>query len=162
MRAEALADPRSTDELVQMALTMPDDETTDEEWEASRRALGAVDILQRRGTRQVLGTAKRLCQSQNSDERFIGVVVLGQLRYSSRCYRRQRINGLLRLLRRESEPTGLKAIGVAFGHLTTRKAVPMLRRLRHHPASNVRFGVVCGLTGLDDKQAIRTLVELTY
>jgi len=65
---QRLADPRSTDELIELALSNDTD-----------GYLEALQILQGRGTREVLDAARGLCASPIMEERKLGVNILGRL-----------------------------------------------------------------------------------
>jgi HEAT repeat protein len=65
------------------------------------------------------------------------------------------------MLGMERDPLVFEAIGVAFGHLHDKRAVPLLVPLSKHQNKDVRFGVVQGLSQHPDAIAIATLIELT-
>src|SRR5947209_10347206 len=61
----------------------------------------------------------------------------------------------------KSDPLVFEAIGLAFGHLHERRAIPLLAPLSKHQDNDVRLGVVKGLLNHPDATAIATLIELT-
>lgn len=144
-------DSRSIAELVKLALTEQDEDAA---WEA-------VTALHYKGNREVLEAAMRLCASDNADERQLGVNILGQLGTPERTFPNECFEVLAAMLTKETDPNVLECIGVAFGHLKDPRAVELLVPLKRHLNSDVRFGVVLGLTGHDCPDAIEALVELS-
>lgn len=142
---------RSIAELVKLALTEQDEDAA---WEA-------VTALHCKGNREVLEAATRLCASDSADERQLGVNILGQLGTPERTFPNECFEILAAMLTKETDPSVLECIGVAFGHLKDPRAVELLLPLKRHSNSDVRFGVVLGLTGQDRPDAIEALVELS-
>jgi HEAT repeat protein len=68
---------------------------------------------------------------------------------------------LLELLEVEIDEEVLQAACVALGHIYSPAAVSGLARLKNHPSSDVRYGVVFGLLGFEENLAIETLIELS-
>lgn len=145
------SDSRSTEELIQIALTTDDEDII---WDA-------VSTLQFRGNRQVLEAASKLCESQNSKERQLGADILGQLGIPQRTFPDESLQILLRLLEREDDTSVLQSIGIALGHLHDSRAIETLVKLKNHPSADVRFGVVRGLLEYEDELAITALIELS-
>lgn len=144
-------DPRSIEELIRVALTVEDEDAA---WEP-------VTILHYKGNREVLDAAARLCGSRVERERELGANILGQLGVPDRTFPSESFEILANMLRHESVPAVLESIGVALGHLRDRRAIPLLLPLLNHPDSDVRFGVVLGLTGHDAPDAIAGLIRLS-
>ncbi len=144
-------DPRSIEELVKFALTEQDEDAA---WEA-------VTILHYRGSREVLDAARRLCASNSADERQLGANILGQLGMPDRIFPNECFETLAAMLAKETDPNVLECIGVAFGHLRDPRSIELLLPLKRHSNSDVRFGVVMGLTGQDRPDAIEALIELS-
>ncbi|MFN6571298.1 HEAT repeat domain-containing protein [Dendronalium sp. ChiSLP03b] len=140
-------DSRSTQELIKLALTEKDED--------------AVSILHFRGNQEVFAAASKLCASQNPQERELGADILGQLGIPDRTFPDECLAILLKLLECEQNADVLNSIAVAFGHLHDARAISSLVRLKNHPCSSVRYGVVFGLLGYEDKLAINTLIELS-
>ena len=65
------------------------------------------------------------------------------------------------MLEGETDPDVLQAIAVAFGHLRDPRCIDLLIPLKAYPDEDVRFGLVHGLSGHDDRRAIETLIELS-
>jgi HEAT repeat protein len=148
---ESRNDPRSIEELVRLALTEPDEDAA---WEA-------VTMLHAKGSREVLEAAKRLCASNRADERQLGANILGQLGIPDRTFPDECFATLAAMLAEETDPNVLECIGVAFGHLKDPRAVELLLPLKRHANSDVRFGVVMGLTGHERPDAIEAMIELS-
>jgi HEAT repeat protein len=148
---EKRTDPRSVEELVGIALTNMDEDAA---WEA-------VTVLHYKGTREVLDGATRLCASPVGRERKLGADILGQLGVPDRTFPSESFDILANMLRSESDPAVLESIGVAFGHLRDGRAISLLLPFSSHPDSDVRFGVVLGLTGHDSPEAVAGLVQLS-
>jgi len=144
-------DPRSTAELIHLALTEPDEDAA---WEP-------VGILQYRATREVLDSAQHLCASGTAKERELGANILGQLGIPERAFPEECFQILRKMLAPEDDPGTLNAIAVAFGHLDDPRCIDLLIPLKAHPDSNVRFGLVHGISGHNHPAAIQTLIELS-
>jgi HEAT repeat protein len=144
-------DPRSTEELIRLALTEQDEDAA---WEP-------VSVLHYRGSREVLEAATRLCASTSAGERRVGVDILGQLGIPDRTFPNECFEVLAGMLPSETDSGVLESIGVAFGHLQDPRAIEWLLPLKNHSDADVRFGVVLGLTGHDRPDAIRGLIELS-
>lgn len=144
-------DSRSTEELIQLALSEKDEELA---WQL-------VTILHHRATREVFEQAKALCQSQNAKERILGVNILGQLGIPDRLFIDESLAILFTLLEKEQDADVLSSIGVALGHIGDIRAVKLLVNIKNHPNEEVRFGVVFGLLGHAEKLAINALIELS-
>jgi HEAT repeat protein len=144
-------DPRGTQELIQLALTEPD------EWAAWE----PVTVLHYRGSGEVLGAARLLCRSGSARERALGANILGQLGVPERTFAAECFDALAGMLGTESDPEVLRRIGVAFGHLHDARAIELLVPLKSHPIAEVRRGVVSGLSAHENASAIAPLIELT-
>lgn len=144
-------DPRSTEELISLALTVEDEA---EAWEA-------VMVLHFRATREVFEAARRLCKSENVRERQLGADILGQLGVPERAFPDESVTTLLELLRTEQDAQVLSSACVALGHLRDARAIESLINLKNHPSEDVRHGVVLGLSGHRDERAIAALIELS-
>ena len=139
-----------TSELIKLALAV------EEPWE-----YGYIPVLQRRGSKEVLLAAQKLCLSSEIAQRKLGVDILGQLGSPKRTFLNQRLTALLKLLETEANEQVLHSIGVALGHLNDYRAVKPLIRFKNHPDADVRYGVVIGLLTQESSFAIETLIELS-
>ncbi len=144
-------DPRSTAELISLALTAADEEAA---WQP-------IQILHYRGSREVFDGVRPLTRSDCPRERELAANVLGQLGVPDHVYPEEAIGLLLDMLQREQEPEVLSAIGVALGHQQSPRAAAPLAQLRHHANPDVRWSVAYGLAGLEDQSAVDALIELS-
>ncbi len=147
-------DPRTTAELVSVALTETDEETA---WDAVR-------ALHWRGGLDVLERAKQLTESKCSRERRLGADLLGQLGVPERTYPDQ-CRSILRSMLTEVETAEvLRAVLVAVTHQNDIEAIPLAVGFSTHPDSDVRHGVVLALSihlGHEVPQALETLIQLS-
>jgi HEAT repeat protein len=125
------------------------------------KAWEPVTVLHFRATREVLEAAQRLCAGTLAKERALGANILGQLGTPERAFPTECFDCLASMLAQDQDADVLNAIAVAFGHLEDPRCVPLLIPLKSHPDENVRFGLVHGLSGHSDENAIETLIELS-
>lgn len=151
-------DEPTTDALVATALL--DDH--DAAWDA-------VSLLHRRGSRDVLDAAAHLAGSDSARERVRAADILGQLGVPRRAFPDACLSLLMGLLATaDAHPEVIAAAATALGHLSpslhkAQRAVvaAALAELHGHADADVRFGVVAGLSGLDEPQAIAALIVLS-
>ncbi|BAZ40551.1 hypothetical protein NIES4101_65120 [Calothrix sp. NIES-4101] len=143
----------STQEIIQAALTA---ENEDIYWDL-------VYVLHIRGGDGEFTAASKLCESENSQERTLGVNILAQLGTTKKQFCiLDRGDVLLKLLSQEEKDKDvLAAIGYAFGHLQDARGILPLIKLKNHADSDVQMGVVFGLNCQEDELAIQTLIELS-
>lgn len=148
-------DSRSTEELIQLALTAPEeDDDGDDRWDF-------IWLLRYRGTRDVLNGAIALTESNNSEERTIGIQILGQLGIPDRTFPDECLTTLIGLLKHEIDPLILQSIGIALGHLNDARAIEPQLKFCLHPDWEVHYGVVLSMNGHNDKRAIAALIKLS-
>jgi HEAT repeat protein len=145
------ADPRSTNELIWLALTEPDKEAA---WKL-------LSVLHARGNREVLEAAELLCAADSIEERQLGVNILSQLGEPDRTFPEECFQCLAAMLSREADPGVLQSIAIAFGQLEDPRCIDLLIPFKTHPSAKVRLGVVHGLSGHDIPSALQTLIELS-
>ena len=121
----------------------------------------ACTALHYRPTQAVFDKSKSLCQSKEAREREAGVNVLAQLGVEERPFLDKTVEILLKMLETEEDSETLSSIGVAFSHNRVEKSLEPLSKLKTHPSSNVRYGVVCGIMSHTTELAIATLIELS-
>ncbi|MFT3770542.1 MAG: HEAT repeat domain-containing protein [Minicystis sp.] len=143
-------DKRPTDELVELYLVAPD---TDD----GRQALA---ILHYRGGDAEFAHGARLAKAATEAERVAGADILAQLGWEERTHLEDSVAILLTLLN-DPWDTVVAAAAIALGHRHHSRAIQPLIELARHPSSEVRHGVVHGLTGHEDLAAVATLIELT-
>lgn len=150
-RREAVSDPRSTRELIEIALTE----------EGEHAAWVAINVLRHRGDRETFEAARDLCASDDPWQRTWGVRILAQLGIPKRSFPDESLDILLPLLVLEQDADLLSDIDFALGHIGDERAVEPLSRLRDHPSPDVRYGVVHGLLRQENERAIQALIELS-
>jgi HEAT repeat protein len=150
-RLPASADPRSTAELIRLALEALDEDAA---WKY-------ISILRGRGDHEVLDAALALCNSAATQERKLGAQLLGQLGTPGKGFPDACFGGLAGLLGRETHEDVIAAIAFALGHLDDSRCVDLLLSLKGHPSPAVRFGVVNAISGQNHPAAIQTLIELS-
>jgi len=148
---ELINDPRSTTELINLALMAADE---DDLWHS-------IDVLRYRGTREVLDAGQNLCRSVCPQERELGARILANLGVPERAFLRECLNTLLGMLRADDDPRSLSATLSALAHTEDDRIVPAAVRFKSHADADVRYGVVQAVTGSDDSCAIAALIELT-
>lgn len=150
-------DPRSTDELIRLALDAPeeDDDSEKERWHF-------IWLFQHRGDREVLDRSIMLTKSSIPAERWLGINVLAQLGTPTRTFPNECLETLLELLDQEFDPIMLKSICIALGHLKDPRSIVPQLKFCLHPDREVRYGVAYGLIGHhDDERAIAGLISLS-
>jgi hypothetical protein len=149
---ETTNDERPTDELICQLLQLDSEE--DGYWDI-------LTVLWRRATTDTLLRARQLCESPSAAERKLGADVLGQLGTKPDVLHEERLELLLTLLSRETEPDVLAAACIGLSHLYDPKADGPIIRLKDHPDEDVRYSVAFGLTGDRDNAVTATLMELS-
>ena len=144
-------DPRSVDELVNVALTECDEDL----------AWNAIASLQGRGNEEVLQRATSLCRSDCQYERRVGADILGQLGVPERTFPRACGKIVTEMLSTEQDPDVLQSVLVAISHLECVEAIEPAARFVNHPDPSVRHAVVLALTGDERQFAIDCLIRLT-
>lgn len=104
---------------------------------------------------------QHLRSSENPQTRALFVDVVGQLDAPRWPLREESVRALLDMLANEIDAAPLCALGIAFGHLNEARAIEPLARLKEHPDANVRYGVVCGMSGHANALAVETLIALS-
>jgi len=159
-------DPRTTDELIRVALTELD--LSDEEYGSATAALVA---LQFRPTREVLERASGLCRSATVDERRLGVRVLAELRdledvgAALPAFVAESMEVLLGLAGTERDGKVLVEVARAFGYRKDPRGAEPLLGWRDDPDDAMRFFVACSLprcrSADNEERVIGALIELT-
>ena len=144
-------DPRTVDELINTALTEPDEDI----------AWYAVCALHWRGTLEVLQRASSLCSSCCSRERRLGADILGQLGVPDRAFPDRCIELLYQMISQEQDSDVLQSITIALTHLYDPNIVSIVAPLVAHFDPNVRQAVAVALAGHDDQESVHMLVHLT-
>jgi HEAT repeat protein len=148
---EARRSPPSTWDLINRALTEPDEE---EAWDA-------VVTLHFRATREVFEEARALCRSECPQERSLGADILGQLGVPVRAFPDESVALLAEMSRRETDSEVVGSVCTALGHLHHPGAIEPLLRWKRHPEAEIRFRVAMALGGHEELPAINGLIELS-
>jgi len=140
------------DELVRHAVAEWD---SGDEWAPHLAALGW------RGTPDVLEALAPLADDPDPRARSVAAYVAGQLGAPVRTLPAESAALLEEMGEREGHPSVLAVIAEAFGHLGEPWGLSWLLRLRRHPDSGVRDGVVSALAGRSNPLATNALIELS-
>ncbi|MCB1022498.1 MAG: HEAT repeat domain-containing protein [Acidobacteria bacterium] len=143
-------DTRSPQELVKAYLCDPD----------SHEAWYAVATLHFRGGQTEFDLAAELTQGPHAERRALGAHILGQLGVTEPTFVDESVDILLGLLDDESDDV-VYATCVALGFRNEPRSIQPLLGLIHHANALVRWGVVSGLSGYEDENAIDGLIRLS-
>jgi HEAT repeat protein len=147
----------SIDDLITKALS------GDREDDAAWQAVMKLHFL---GTPEVLEKAIELTKSDDRLRCARGADILGQLGVqpgvASTSFIPERLEALLELLRKESDPLVLDAAIIALGHMWVPEATHAVLPFATHADANVRYAVAWSLPkGLgDDPAVLDTLIKL--
>lgn len=153
-------DPRSTWELVNIALLSNDEETADTAVDSAH--WNAMRELHRRGTREVFEAARSLCESPCPLEQRIGCNVLAQLGCADRPFASESLPLVTAVLRQTKDVATLACALCALGWLRDLRAVSHVLPYLNHADADIRYWVTHALTALDkDQRSIDGLIRLT-
>jgi len=116
--------------------------------------------LHKRGTLIEFNLAVKLCNSEDPTNREIGADILGQLGWKNKAFQQESVLILIKLLSDSAEDV-ISSAAYALGHRNTYEAIKPLLAHEHHPNPRVRHSVVFGLLGLEDNEAIDSLINLS-
>jgi len=143
-------DPRSTDELLGLALTKDADRDNEDYWKP-------VAALQHR-LPQILERVRELSGSSEAKSRDTAATIFGQGWVGTKFATERCAEILLEMLAQERSDSVLASIIFALGHLHDPRAVEPLVRLNTHPDAHVRYAVVSSLCGEAASQAIAAMI----
>jgi HEAT repeat protein len=143
-------DPRSTDELLALALSKDADLDDEGYWQP-------IGVLQHRLS-QILERVRALGDSQDAKNRDTAATILGQCRVATKFSSGGCADVLLAMLARERSASVLPSIIFALGQLNDPRVVEPLVNLSTHQNARVRYAVVSTLGGHDDNLAIEAMV----
>jgi ADP-ribosyl-[dinitrogen reductase] hydrolase len=144
-------DPRSTQELINLALAAEDEDT---QWELA-------SILWYRTTYDVVEAARELSEDPDARKRILAARILGRGGRKGAAFPEETSAVLLSMLEKEQDPDVISQVCACLGDNREVRAIPGLIALKSHPHEDVRWGVAVGLLGQDDDRAIETLIELS-
>lgn len=119
--------------------------------------------LRNRVNQEVFDKACKLANSSSDKEKIIGIDVLAQLGFNPRFNKTQTVQLYFELLNKEQSPIVLHSILSALGHNNedlNKEQVSKLTEFKNHRYSDVRYGVVHALSGVENDLAILTMIEL--
>jgi len=151
-RRRAASDPRDTSEIVSTILDLYDQGREDEDC--------AIAVLHARGSKIEFEAGIALCRGASQNERILGADILAQLGWSDRTFLEESVDILLSMLN-DPDPVVVGAVGVALGHRNCPRAIASALTLINHQSPHVRRGAVHALSGHNDRDAVRGLIELS-
>jgi HEAT repeat protein len=144
-------DPRSTAELIQVALGDIEENDT---WDA-------ISVLWWRGTREVFDAARVLCESAVAHEQATGATILAQMGSQEHPFPDETRELLLPMLESATDTEVLSSVICALGHLHDARLIEPVTRFKTHADPDVRWHVVLAIDGFEDDLAIHTLIEIS-
>jgi hypothetical protein len=148
--AKYLNDVRSTDELIELALSKDADRDAEDYWKP-------IGVLQHR-----LPTILEKIQifGKNSEEKYrdLAATILGQGHVGNKFSSETCAKILLQMLEVEQSNHVLSSIIFALGHLHSPSAVAPLVKFSSHPDALIRHAVVSSLCGYEDNAAIEAMI----
>ena len=113
-----------------------------------------------RGTREELDLGLEYSFSNDPLDRQTGTRILGELGWDERTFLDESVTRLIAMLA-DTDHQVIYSAAIALGRRGDPTAIPYLLPLATHPDSLIRFGVVCGLSGYEDDDVIKALIDLT-
>lgn len=120
-----------------------------------------IQELHIRGSQQEFDLAQQLTLSNDPISREIGADILGQLGLSLGHFHEKSVEILIHLLSDPSDDV-IASSAFSLGHRTDIKTIPTLIKLVPHTNPRIRYAVAFGLSCLEDIDAIRGLIVLSY
>ncbi len=146
-------DPRTTEELIRIALSKDPDADNDEYW-------NPIKVLQYR-LPLAIGRLEGLVRSANPKNREVAATVLGQNSVKEKWDVSRCAGNLVAAIETEDSFKVLSSMIFALGHLEDKRVVDTVLPFTRHPNSDVRYATVHSLSRRDDSRAIRALVQLS-
>jgi hypothetical protein len=143
-------DPRSTDDLLDLALTKDADRDNDDYWHP-------IAALQHR-LAQIIERIQTLSISGDDKSRDTAATILGQGWVGAKVASDHCAEILLQMLAKEQSNLVLPSIIFALGHLHDPRAVEPLVGLSRHSDARVRYAAVSSLCGHDDTLSIEAMI----
>jgi len=146
-------DPRSTDELLSLALTKDMDADNEEFWHPVRS-------LQYR-LRTVIERIEELLRNGDPKSRDTAATILGQSSVKEKWSVPRCVENLLSAMSRETSPKVLSSLIHALGNLHDERSVEAALPYATHPDHEVRYAVVHCLNGHAIDNAIHAMIQLS-
>lgn len=123
-----------------------------------------IIILRQRPNENIFNLAKSLLISKDANSRIVGIDVLAQLGNSPRPFYKETIKLFFDLLKIEIDPKVLKSLLFAIGHNNDNLSKNQIKKLSDLKSTEnilIKEGLVFSLLGVNDKNAIETLIKLS-
>jgi len=126
-----------------------------------------ISELRSRASKELFEKCVELTKSQNDKERMIGIDLLAQLSDKNRIrpFSKKVIGIYINLLKKENNPINLMSILYGIGHnsenITKNTHIELICTFKNHQEDCVREGVTFALNGIDNENAIETLIFLS-
>lgn len=123
-----------------------------------------IIILRQRPNENIFNFAKSLLISKDANSRIVGIDVLAQLGNSPRPFYKETIKLFFDLLKIEIDPKVLKSLLFAIGHNNDNLSKNQIKKLSDLKSTEnilIKEGLVFSLLGVNDKNAIETLIKLS-
>lgn len=123
-----------------------------------------ISELRKRPNAEVYNRAYELCTSSIEKEKIIGIYVLAQLGFNPRMNKSKTVRLYIELLKGKQSPKVIEAILSSIGHNNdglSKKYITELVRFREHRYSDIRFGLTLAVSGIENEEAIKTLIHLS-
>ncbi|WP_075591557.1 hypothetical protein [Labilibacter marinus] len=123
-----------------------------------------ISELRSRPNKSVFEKCKDLVNSDNTKKRMIGIDILAQLGTSPRPFYNETMELYFDVVEKERDSKVLKSLLYAIGHNNdnvNQEQIEKLIAFKTSESSEVRQGLVSSLLGLDNNQAIDTLIDLS-
>lgn len=120
--------------------------------------------LRKRPNQYVFDRALGLINTKIDKEIIIGIDILAQLGFNPRFKQNEIVEICFSLLEKEQTPKVLESILFAISHnneILQKDHILTLIKLKAHRYCIVRYGLVQALSGLEQKDAIETIIELS-
>lgn len=146
-------DPRSSDELLNLALTKDMDTDNEEFWHPVRSLHYRLPTI--------IDRVEELLRSSDPKSRDTAATILGQNSLKEKWAVSRCVDLLLSAIQKETSVDVLPSIIHALGNLQDLKGVEAVLPFAKHPDSDVRYAVVHSISGHVDQRAIHALIQLS-
>lgn len=144
-------DPRSTDELLHLALTLDAERDDNAYWYP-------IAALQHR-LPKIWDKVVNLINSSDEKSRDTAATILGQGWVGEKFASERCVEILLQMLAQERSASILASVIFALGNLPDPRAIQPLIQLHSHAEANIRYAVVSSLCGIEASEAVAALIE---